>query len=228
MWQHLSPPWRACLEEAWAAYCAGSIPVGAVVTDAGGEILTRGRNRSFERDGAAFPVQVSPLAHAEAAALAALDYARVDPHLCVLLTSQEPCPLCLGALYMSGVRELRYAGRDPYAGSVDLLGTTPYLRRKPIRVVPPSWPLLEAVVSAVTAEFGIRYGFAASTAWESVWLPAWREAMPESVALAEDLYRSGWLDAQRAAGVPAQIVFDGVAARAGEGHRGADRGGRGG
>jgi hypothetical protein len=147
--------------------------VGAVVTDAGGEILTRGRNRSFERDGAAFPVQVSPLAHAEAAALAALD--------------------C-----------------------------------KPIRVVPPSWPLLEAVVSAVTAEFGIRYGSAASTAWESVWLPAWREAMPESVALAEDLYRSGWLDAQRAAGVPAQIVFDGVAARAGEGHRGADRGGRGG
>jgi tRNA(adenine34) deaminase len=214
MWDRLSIPWRACLEEAWAAYCAGSIPVGAVVADADGQILTRGRNRAYERDGAVEWRKVSPLAHAEVEALAGLDYAHVDPHACVLFTSQEPCPLCLGALYMSGVREIRFAGRDPYAGSTDLLGTTPYLRRKPIRVVPPAWPLMEIVVSAVTAEFGIRRGTGAA-AWELIWLPAWRTAMPEGVALAEELYRSGWLDDQRHAQAPAEVVFDGVAARAG-------------
>lgn len=68
---------------------------------------------------------------------------------------------------MSGVRELRFAGRDPYAGSADLLGTTPYLRRKPIRIVRSESALLESVVSAQTVEFGLRHGLRAP---ESVWL----------------------------------------------------------
>jgi len=44
-WDRLSLPWQACLEEAWSAYCASTIPIGAVVVDADGRILSRGRNR---------------------------------------------------------------------------------------------------------------------------------------------------------------------------------------
>jgi tRNA(adenine34) deaminase len=36
MWADLPAPWQACLEEAWAAYRAGSVPIGAVVTDGRG------------------------------------------------------------------------------------------------------------------------------------------------------------------------------------------------
>lgn len=213
MWATLSPPWHACLEEAWASSCAGSIPVGAVVTDAAGQILARARNRTFERDGERAPFQLNPLAHAEVGALSAVDYADIDPHTCVLYTSQEPCPLCVGALYMSGVREVRFAGRDPYAGSTDLLGATPYLRRKPVHVVPPASAVLESVVTALTVEFGLRRGFRAAPA---VWLPSWRDALPEAVALGEDVFRSGWLEAMRAAGESAAAVFDGLAARVGQ------------
>jgi hypothetical protein len=51
VWEELSEPWRACAEEAWEAYRRGSLPIGAVVTDALGNVLSRGRNRIHERWG---------------------------------------------------------------------------------------------------------------------------------------------------------------------------------
>jgi tRNA(adenine34) deaminase len=62
LWETLSAPWQASLEEAWAAYRAGSIPVGAAVTDHEGRVLTRAHNRTFERDGDLASFQASPLA----------------------------------------------------------------------------------------------------------------------------------------------------------------------
>jgi tRNA(Arg) A34 adenosine deaminase TadA len=126
--------WQACLEEAWLAYCAGCVPVGAVVTDAAGRVLAYGRNQIWDTQGEEGCLSGHPLAHAEINALIQLPKEGIDPHTCTLYTTMEPCPLCLGAFYMSGVRQLRYASRDPYAGSTDLLGATPYLRRKPVRV----------------------------------------------------------------------------------------------
>jgi hypothetical protein len=41
-WASLEPPWRACLELAWSAYGAGTIPVGAAVTDAAGTVIAEG------------------------------------------------------------------------------------------------------------------------------------------------------------------------------------------
>ena len=31
LWERLSGPWQACVELAWEAYRAGSLPIGAVV-----------------------------------------------------------------------------------------------------------------------------------------------------------------------------------------------------
>jgi len=31
MWMDLSFPWQECFKEAWASYCQGSLPIGAVV-----------------------------------------------------------------------------------------------------------------------------------------------------------------------------------------------------
>jgi hypothetical protein len=43
LWSELRTPWRAAFEEAWTAYRAGSLPMGAVVVDRDGGILGRGR-----------------------------------------------------------------------------------------------------------------------------------------------------------------------------------------
>jgi hypothetical protein len=49
MWSDLLKPWQACFELAWEAYCEDCIPIGAVVTDENGKILSRGRNRVYPR-----------------------------------------------------------------------------------------------------------------------------------------------------------------------------------
>ena len=54
---------RAALAEADAAAAAGDVPVGAVVTDAAGAVIARGRNRR-EADG-------DPTGHAELDAIRA-------------------------------------------------------------------------------------------------------------------------------------------------------------
>src|SRR4051812_270936 len=83
--------WMAiALDEARAAAAAGDVPVGAVIV-IGDRIVGRGRNRrEVDRD---------PTAHAEVVALRdaaqALGQWRVEG---TLFVTQEPCPMCAGAL----------------------------------------------------------------------------------------------------------------------------------
>lgn len=149
MWNHLIPAWQACLEEAWAACCSGSLPIGAVITNAAGEIVSRGRNRWHENQGDPGTVFGSRLAHAELNALLAFDFNGQDRFECSLYTTTEPCPLCMGALYMAGMRSVSFAARDPYAGSTNLLGTTPYMSRKPVIVNGPLDRDLEILINGL-------------------------------------------------------------------------------
>ena len=199
----LDKPWQTCLEEAWSAYCAGSLPIGACVVDAAGNILSRGRNRIEDTQAEAPYVCNGTLAHAELNALLALKADRPTRHQAILYTTTEPCPLCLGAFYMSSVRTLHFAAREPYAGSTNLLGTTPYLSRKPIKVFGPADPVLEALVTALAVEFELGDGISPT----SVVLQSWRESLPSGVALGERLHQNGELRRLRAEGwAAAQVV----------------------
>jgi tRNA(adenine34) deaminase len=101
------------LEEARAAARAGDVPVGAVIVQ-DGVVLGRGRNRR-EVDG-------DPTAHAEIVALREaarmLDRWRVDATLYV---TQEPCPMCAGALVNARVLRLVFGCLNPKAGAVATL-----------------------------------------------------------------------------------------------------------
>lgn len=217
IWKTLSPPWQRCLEEAWTAYCAGSIPIGAAITDSNGLILSSGRNRIFESTAEAGHLHGHRLAHAEMNALVTLDWgpvdpsswmgSRVDPRSCVLYTTTEPCPLCFGALYVSGIPELRYASRDPFGGATDLLGTTPYLSRKRIIIAGPECACLEAIVMALHVEFSLhREGVPARRL-----VNTWEQVAPEGVELGRRLAESGDLRRMRAAARPVQDVVNQLA-----------------
>ena len=95
MWENLSLLWQACLEQAWEAYCDDCYPIGAVVTDENGKILTRGRNRIYENRPRHGRERGNELAHAEVEALRALDIPAIDLHSCILFTTTEPCPMCM-------------------------------------------------------------------------------------------------------------------------------------
>jgi tRNA(adenine34) deaminase len=205
MWSDLLKPWQACFELAWEAYCEDCIPIGAAVTDAEGNVLTRGRNRFHDKNTLHGRIPGNEIAHAEVEALQALDYAAVDQHTCILYSTTEPCPMCMGMLYMSGLRTLHFAARDPFAGSTNMLGTTWYLNRKPIKVSGPDLVLESIIVSLfVEQELGFHSGkFPEGLFWEM-----YGKAVPEGIGLGRRLYEQGELKAMRKGGMTAREVFD--------------------
>ena len=112
---------RFALEEARIAFDNGEIPVGAVVAR-GDEAIARAHNmRETLSD---------PTAHAELIALRAAAGANARWRLngCTLYVTLEPCPMCAGAVVMSGISRLVYGARDRQygcAGSVYRLTEDP-------------------------------------------------------------------------------------------------------
>jgi tRNA(adenine34) deaminase len=101
------------LHEARASAAAGDVPVGAVIVIED-RIVGRGRNRrEVDRD---------PTAHAEIVALR--DAAQVLGQWRVegtLVVTQEPCPMCAGALVNARVARLVFGCPNPKAGAVATL-----------------------------------------------------------------------------------------------------------
>jgi tRNA(Arg) A34 adenosine deaminase TadA len=156
-WAALEPPWRACLELAWSAYGAGTIPVGAAVTDGAGTVVAEGRNRVYERAAPEGQIANSLLAHAEVNALVGLDpERRYEDH--TLYTALEPCLLCVGAAVMATVGRIAYAGADPYGGGSEsgLAGVNPHVERVPLRLDGPRADRFGRLASALLLAFFLR------------------------------------------------------------------------
>lgn len=146
--------------------------------------------------------------------MTALDYNAHDARACTLYTSMEPCPLCLGAIYMSGVRSIAYAARDPYAGSTNLLGTTPYLQVKTIRVDRGPSELETISTGLMVANMLEREGGRVAPRAVAA-LAYWRPVLPQGTALAELLYQRGELQRLAREQATAATVFDRLAELAG-------------
>jgi tRNA(adenine34) deaminase len=106
---------RAALAEARAAPDTGDVPVGAVVLDAAGTVIARGRNRR-EADG-------DPTAHAEIVAIRAAARSVGEWRLdgLTLVVTLEPCTMCAGAITAARLSRLVYGAADPRAGAVGSL-----------------------------------------------------------------------------------------------------------
>lgn len=109
------PAMRAALAEAEAAAAVGDVPVGAVVTDASGAVIARGRNRR-EADG-------DPTGHAELDAIRAAARAIGEWRLdgLTLVVTLEPCTMCAGAITNARLSRLVFGATDPRAGAVGSL-----------------------------------------------------------------------------------------------------------
>jgi tRNA(adenine34) deaminase len=105
---------REALAEGTAAGQLGEVPVGAVVV-AGGQVIGRGGNRRESAD--------DPTAHAEI--LAIREAARTIGGWrlvgATLYVTQEPCPMCAGAIVNARIDRLVYGCDNPKAGAVRTL-----------------------------------------------------------------------------------------------------------
>ena len=105
---------REAIAEAEAAGALGEVPVGAVIV-VGGAIVGRGGNR---RESAADPTAHAEMIAIRQAALAVGGWRLVGATLYV---TQEPCPMCAGAIVNARVERLVFGCDNPKAGAVKTL-----------------------------------------------------------------------------------------------------------
>ena len=136
LYDELPTPWQVCADEAWEAFQQKTVPIGSCLLDENGKLISKGRNHIYDdepTDGVDPWVSKHKLAHAEMnCLLGARD--RVTYHDTTIYSTVEPCPLCMGAIYMTGVRNVHYAVADPYAGSTDVVGKTWYWSVKTMNI----------------------------------------------------------------------------------------------
>ncbi len=108
----LPEPMKLALQEARRAAQRGEVPVGAVITDAAGQVLAAAGNRTEELH--------DPTAHAELLAIRAACEKLGSPRLpgCDLYVTLEPCPMCATAISFARIRRLYFAADDPKMGGV--------------------------------------------------------------------------------------------------------------
>ncbi len=111
----MNEPDLGCLRRAIAlshsAREAGNRPFGAVLADASGQVLAEAENNQVTAQDCT--------GHAETALLRQMDKGLTLETLnnCTLYASTEPCPMCAGAIFWSGVGRLVYAlGSDRLYG----------------------------------------------------------------------------------------------------------------
>ena len=93
---------RKAIEIANDGITKGCGPFGAVISKKG-RIIAESNNKVI--------LNTDPTAHAEILAIreAARSLKTHELNGCVLYTSCEPCPMCLGAIYWSGIKRVVYA-----------------------------------------------------------------------------------------------------------------------
>ncbi len=143
MYQTLEKHWKVAFDLAFQSLLEGSIPIGAVIMNEHGEIVSTGRNLIFDKKDIPHQISNHPLAHAEINAILKIEnlYNQKE-HVYHIYTTMEPCPLCFGAILMSDIYHLYFAAKDPWAGSTNLRND--YIRFKRLHINGP-YPILSDI-----------------------------------------------------------------------------------
>lgn len=102
------------LKEADKAYREDEVPIGAVIVDAGGAILSRTHNHKEKAH--------NPCGHAEILAITEAckkinNWRLID---CSIYVTLEPCPMCLSALVQTRIGHLYFGAYDAKGGALSL------------------------------------------------------------------------------------------------------------
>ena len=129
---------RACQLAAVAADL-GTSAVGAVLLDNKGQVLAEGHNRTFVDS---FRSDL----HAEMVVLTKFETGHQknqNPGNLTLISSLEPCPMCMARLIYSGIGSIRYICEDPLGGMVTRMSSLPPTLQKICEDLSQVWGLAE-------------------------------------------------------------------------------------
>ena len=103
---------RQALDIARSALASNDVPIGALVLNSNGEVISTGANRR--------EIDNDPSAHAEIVAMREagdkLNNWRLDG--CTIVVTLEPCAMCAGAIAQSRINKLIFGAWDEKAGAV--------------------------------------------------------------------------------------------------------------
>ncbi|MEE2743791.1 MAG: nucleoside deaminase [Bdellovibrionota bacterium] len=102
------------LEEAENAFKNEEVPVGVIITDEDGRVITKSFNQKEKK--------YNPCGHAEMLALMEAGKIKKNWRLekCTLYSTLEPCPMCLGAMIHARIETLVFGAYDPKGGAISL------------------------------------------------------------------------------------------------------------
>jgi len=107
------------LQEAEAALGRGDLPIGALVVH-GNRVVGRGSSRRNTGR--------CKISHAELNALfSCSEYVGEHHDECIVYSTVEPCPMCLGAIIMADVRHVVFGAFDYRAGATHMIERVPYV-----------------------------------------------------------------------------------------------------
>lgn len=173
-------PHRRYLEEtlslARQALDAGSSPTGALLVNASGEILLRGRNRVGEAQSAEHIGDAST-AHAEMDIFFQAGKLK-NPETLTLCTSLEPCLMCGGAAALLKVGRVVWATDDAWGGSGRLIAWADHPAMQDTQILACPEPDLEREGAALFAP-------EAKRAFPEEGWALWQERYPDETQAAE-------------------------------------------
>ncbi|WP_139906135.1 nucleoside deaminase [Clostridium thermarum] len=205
MWNDLNEIWKEAFSLAWESYRRNSIPIGAVIVDSQGNIVSRGRNRIFDGE-SQNPLAGTDMAHAEMTAMLNL---KLDEHPEVrsycMYTTMEPCPMCFGTMVMNSIRNIKFADRDGYAGATELNEKSRYIKNKGISITKADDEMETFQIVLQTA-----FEYKRNNSGSEVVLDKWREYCNIGVNLGKQLNEEGYFENAAAQGKNISVIYDEV------------------
>lgn len=205
MWNNLERPWQIAFEMAWEAYIVRTIPIGCVIVNSNGEIMSKGRNRIFDKKSSTLLAGTN-MAHAEMDALFGLkESEHPDIRSYILYTTMEPCPMCFGTMVMMNIRNIHYAAGDGFAGATLLNDKLDYIKNKNITINQGSKEI-EAfqLIMQSAYEYNRKH-----PRMEDI-LESWRNINKKSIEYGRVLYETGFFNKAMNANMPIDVVYDEV------------------
>lgn len=104
-------------EEAEKAKDEGTFPIGAVIVDADGTVVSRGRNRVFSSGDSTAHAEMNAIRKAGAKILNLEGKRFIPNNELTLYTTCEPCPMCTGTIVLSLIKKVVWAANDTDIGA---------------------------------------------------------------------------------------------------------------
>jgi tRNA(Arg) A34 adenosine deaminase TadA len=129
-----NPAWEKCLNLAIESFNAKSLAIASVIINNKDDIVSYGSNQLRDNRDTHNKITLSSIAHAEMNAIHNLGISGMDGKDFTLYTTVEPCPMCIGAISLSRIKNVVIGSKDPYAGSTQWAQSNNYINSKNIKI----------------------------------------------------------------------------------------------